>query len=421
MTRTPRSRTLAAASIAVVAALAVAGCTVAKASTPSASGSSSGSDPSSASASGSPSAPGVALDVPASQPFDAPATFTATGGELTAVSVVRQGKSGTLKGQVDAAGTAWSSAGLPAEGATYAVHATVSDAVGGSHELSATFTVRTRTTGSTVKFDITPGSGWTVGVYAPLVIRFHSKVTDKASVERALVVESSKPVVGAWSWISSSEVHFRPKTSWPTHTKIRLVADLHNVPFGPNQWGAQDKTVNVTTGDQHVARVDGSKHTFTVYVNGKVWAKWPTSLGRPEFVTRSGSYIVLEKKPMIEMTSCSVHIACDPKDPNWYDLKVMQDVRLTWSGTFVHAAPWSVSHQGFANVSHGCINLSTSRATSFYNLVTYGDMVTVVHTNRGPQDLIDKGDPGMTDWNTPFTTWVAHSALKAAITTQPLS
>ena len=92
-----------------------------------------------------------------------------------------------------------------------------------------------------------------------------------------------------------------------------------------------------------MARVDGSRHTFTVYVNGKVWAKWPTSLGRPEFVTRTGSYIVLEKKPMIEMTSCSVHIACDPKDPNFYDLKVMQDVRLTWSGTFVHAAPWSVS------------------------------------------------------------------------------
>jgi lipoprotein-anchoring transpeptidase ErfK/SrfK len=272
-----------------------------------------------------------------------------------------------------------------------------------------------------VKFDITPSSGWTVGVYAPLVIRFHSKVTDRAAVEHALTVQSSKPVVGAWSWINSMEVHFRPKVSWPTHTQIRLVAALHNVKLGKNLWGAQDKTVNVQTGDSHIARVDGKKHTFTVYVNGKVWAKWPTSLGRPEFVTRSGSYIVLEKKPMVEMTSCSVHIACDPKDPNWYDLKVMQDVRLTWSGTFVHAAPWSVSHQGFANVSHGCINLSTSRATSFYDLVTYGDLVTVVHTARGPQDLIDKGDPGMTDWNTPFSTWVQGSALKASVTTSPIS
>jgi lipoprotein-anchoring transpeptidase ErfK/SrfK len=402
-----------------VAALAVAGCTVARASSPSASGSPSGLGGPSASA--SPTAPGVALEVPASQPFDAPATFASTGGQLSAVSVTRHGKSGSLKGKVDSAGTAWRSTGLPVEGASYDVKATVSDYFGASHALTATFTVSRRTTGSTVKFDITPSSGWTVGVYAPLVIRFHSKVTDRAAVEHALTVQSSKPVVGAWSWINSMEVHFRPKVSWPTHTQIRLVAALHNVKLGKNLWGAQDKTVNVQTGDSHIARVDGKKHTFTVYVNGKVWAKWPTSLGRPEFVTRSGSYIVLEKKPMVEMTSCSVHIACDPKDPNWYDLKVMQDVRLTWSGTFVHAAPWSVSHQGFANVSHGCINLSTSRATSFYDLVTYGDLVTVVHTARGPQDLIDKGDPGMTDWNTPFSTWVQGSALKASVTTSPIS
>ena len=259
-----------------------------------------------------------------------------------------------------------------------------------------------------------------MGVYSPLVIRFASKITDRAAVEHALTVESSKPVVGAWSWINSSEVHFRPQTSWPTHTTIRLVAALKNVKVAANSWGSRSTTVTVQTGNAVLAKVDGSKHTFTVLVNGKVWAKWPTSLGRPEFVTRTGSYIVLEKKPMVEMTSCSVHIACDPKDPNFYDLKVMQDVRLTWSGTFVHAAPWSVSHQGFANVSHGCINLSTSRATAFYDLVTYGDMVTVVHTNRGPADLMAKGDPGMTDWNVSFTTWVKGSALKAPITTSSI-
>jgi lipoprotein-anchoring transpeptidase ErfK/SrfK len=416
-----RSRkALAATSLAVVAALALTACTVAKASTPSASGSVSGL-PGSSSASPSPTTPSVALDVLAVQPFDAPSTVTASGGQLTTVSVTRHGKSGTLAGHVDTAGTEWASKGLPVEGATYDVKATVSDASGTSHQLTASFSVARRTSGSTVNYTVTPGDDWDVGVYAPLVLRFYSKITDRAAVERALTVESSKPVTGAWSWINSSEVHFRPKVSWPTHTTIRLVAALKNVRVGPSKWGARSTTITVKTGDSHVAKVDGKKHTFTVYKNGKLWAKWPTSLGRPEFVTRSGSYIVLEKKPMIEMTSCSVHIACDPKDPNWYDLKVMQDVRLTWSGTFVHAAPWSVSHQGFANVSHGCINLSTSRATSFYNLVTYGDMVTVVHTNRGPQDLIDKGDPGMTDWNTSFTTWVQGSALKAAIITSPLA
>jgi lipoprotein-anchoring transpeptidase ErfK/SrfK len=417
----PRSsrKALAATSLSVVAALALAACTVAKASTPTASGSLSGS--SSSSSSPSPTAPSVALDVAAVQPFDAPSTVSASGGRLTAVSVTRHGKPGTLRGTVDAAGTEWASKGLPVEGATYDVKATVSDVVGTSHQLTASFTVAKRTGGSTVSYSVTPDDGWAVGVYAPLVLRFSSKITDRAAVERALTVESSKPVVGAWSWINSQEVHFRPKVSWPTHTTIRLVAALKNVRVGPNKWGSRSETITVETGSSHVAKVDGKKHTFTVYVNGKVWAKWPTSLGRPEFVTRTGSYIVLEKKPMIEMTSCSVHIACDPKDPNFYDLKVMQDVRLTWSGTFVHAAPWSVSHQGVANVSHGCINLSTSRATTFYNLVTYGDLVIVRNTNRGPQDLIDKGDPGMTDWNTPFSVWVQGSALKAPVTTSPLA
>jgi hypothetical protein len=134
----------------------------------------------------------VALDVPASQPFDAPSTFSAIGGQITAVTVTRHGKPGSLRGAVDADGTAWSSAALPVEGASYDVGATVADAAGATHRLTGAFTVSRRTTGYTVKFDITPSTGWSVGVYAPLVIRFHSKVTDKAAVERALVVDCSK-------------------------------------------------------------------------------------------------------------------------------------------------------------------------------------------------------------------------------------
>ena len=107
-------------------------------------------------------------------------------------------------------------------------------------------------------------------------------------------------------------------------------------------------------------------------------------------------------------------------NPNFYDLTVNWDVRLTYSGTFIHSAPWSVRSQGVDNVSHGCINLSPAHAQAYYNLVRYGDLVTVTGTNRGPQDLIASGDPGMADWNLPFTTYAAASALGGAITTQPL-
>ena len=32
--------------------------------------------------------------------------------------------------------------------------------------------------------------------------------------------------------------------------------------------------------------------------------------------------------------------------------------RITWSGEFIHAAPWSEGEQGQRNVSHGCVNVS---------------------------------------------------------------
>ena len=68
------------------------------------------------------------------------------------------------------------------------------------------------------------------------------------------------------------------------------------------------------------------------------------------------------------------------KNKNYYDLTVNLDVRLSWSGTFIHSAPWSVAHQGVDNVSHGCINLSPARAALYFNFARYGDLVTVKNT-----------------------------------------
>ena len=46
--------------------------------------------------------------------------------------------------------------------------------------------------------------------------------------------------------------------------------------------------------------------------------------------------------------------------PNGYDEYVYDDVHISDSGEYVHAAPWSVGDQGVINVSHGCINLSAA-------------------------------------------------------------
>ena len=64
-------------------------------------------------------------------------------------------------------------------------------------------------------------------------------------------------------------------------------------------------------------------------------------------------------------------------DPDGYKLTVNYAVRITWGGVYVHSAPWSVGSQGYANVSHGCINLSPDNAAWYFNQVGIGDPVVV--------------------------------------------
>ena len=123
-------------------------------------------------------------------------------------------------------------------------------------------------------------------------------------------------------------------------------------------WGGRAYTYRFTIGKAQVATVDAATHTMTMTVDGTAVGTWNASLGRPEFATRNGTYVVQSKDATRQMTSCGANITCDEGSPEYYDLEVDWSVRLTNSGTFVHAAPWSEGSQGNANVSHGCLNLS---------------------------------------------------------------
>jgi hypothetical protein len=82
-------------------------------------------------------------------------------------------------------------------------------------------------------------------------------------------------------------------------------------------------------------------------------------------------------------------------------------VRISNTGEFVHAAPWSVDSQGSANVSHGCVNLSVTDATWFYNFSQRGDIVQVVGSPKQPNGWA----LGVVDWNLPWSQWLSGSAL----------
>ncbi|MGH3412708.1 MAG: Ig-like domain-containing protein [Marmoricola sp.] len=247
----------------------------------------------------------------------------------------------------------------------------------------------------------TPGSGWTRGVGETVKIYFNRPVTNRARVERHMrVTTSGGHIEGGWHWFSDSVAHFRPRHFWPAHTRVNVHIDLAGLYVGHGVWGDRNHDWSWQVGDSHISYVNANTHRFRVTANGHQVDNWPTGMGQPGFETRSGTYSVLDKLPTTVMDSCSVGLGCQETDPNYYKLTVHDDVRLTTSGTFVHAAPWD-GQVGYANTSHGCVHLSTADAEQFYGMSMPGDVVIVKGTGRAA----NPDDPGMQDWSIPWSEW----------------
>jgi lipoprotein-anchoring transpeptidase ErfK/SrfK len=75
-------------------------------------------------------------------------------------------------------------------------------------------------------------------------------------------------------------------------------------------------------------------------------------------------------------------------------------MRLTYSGEFLHAAPWSTGSQGQANVSHGCTGMSTANAKWLFDHSKVGDVVVYKHSSR----KLEWGN-GYTAWDISYSQW----------------
>ena len=322
-------------------------------------------------------------------------------GTLTAVSV-SDNDGGDVVGALDPSAHSWTSTGALSPATRYLVTATAIDSRGLTTERSSSFT--TEAPPKVLGVKIAPLEGETVGVGMPIIVYFSAPVVNKAAVEKALTVDMSQPVLGGWHWYGTEELHYRPMQYWPTGEQVTLHANLQGVDAGNGVWGTENRTLNFTVGDSHISTVDATTHLMTVVVNGVVARKMDVSTGRDKYPTTSGVHLVLEKSPTVIMDSATVGI---PKgSPDYYYETVAWDIRISWSGEYVHAAPWSVSEQGRQNVSHGCVNASPADAKWFYGLSLRGDVVTVTGTPRPLQS-----GNGWTDWNLSWPQWVAGSAL----------
>ena len=392
--------------LAAAALLALSGCT--------SSGSPSAAPQAQAAASGGavPSVSKAGIDfLPASASTDVqvdqPVTVTATDGTLTSV-VLADAKGRQVAGSLSPDKLTWT-AGHTLKLAQHSrLGAAAVDSDGVGTERTGFFaTVAPR---KVLETSISPLSGQSVGVGMPIIVRFNATVHDRAAVEQALVVTSKKPIEGAWSWVSSTEVHFRPKEYWPAYDDVSLDVNLKGVDAGNGVWGMSNRTITFRTGSSMVSIVDVDRHTLTVYRNGKKTRVIPVTTGKADFLTRNGTKVILEKHTLKIMDASTIGIS--KGSPEYYRLEVPYAMRVTWSGEFVHAAPWSTGDQGRDNVSHGCVGMSMSNAIWLFNQSTVGDIVKVVGSSRP----LEPGN-GYTDWNFSWADWLAGSALQSAAAT----
>jgi lipoprotein-anchoring transpeptidase ErfK/SrfK len=333
--------------------------------------------------------------------LDARAKVVASEGRLRSVTV-RAAGGRRLAGRLDGDGRTWTSSGALAPATRYRVSVVAVDEAGTAARQTTSFaTLRPR---AELRAAIMPLEGETVGVGLPIGIWFSQAVADRAAVERRLQVDSSKPVDGAWHWFNDREVHYRPRSYWPSGAAVTLRTRLAGVAAGDGVWGVADRTVRFRIGDRHVSVVNARTHRMKVVANGKTLRVLPVSTGREKYPTTNGVHFVVEKTPDKLMDSSTVGI---PRNsPGGYYQHVKWSVRISNSGEFVHAAPWSTGSQGRANVSHGCVNLSTANAAWFFRLTRRGDVVEVVGSPKRPGDSF-----GVADWNMSWSAWRQGSAL----------
>jgi lipoprotein-anchoring transpeptidase ErfK/SrfK len=248
------------------------------------------------------------------------------------------------------------------------------------------------------------GDGRTVGVAAPIEIQFDGHVDDRAAVERALSVETSTPVEGAWGWLpdenGGSRVHYRTKEYWPANTEVTVTAKLFGVDYGGGAFGRADVSSTFTIGRSQIVKADANSHRMVVVRNGSKVADYPASYGLasdPDRNTRSGIHVVTEKFTDKRMVS----------ERYGYDLVEKWAVRMSNNGEFIHANPDTTGVQGSSNVTHGCINLSPANAKSYYDTALYGDPVEVTGT---PVELSAR-DGDIWDWTLSWNQWRELSAL----------
>lgn len=307
-----------------------------------------------------------------------------------------------VPGTLDRDDRTWTPAATLQWGTRYTITVTGPPADGKTGSVTSSFTTM-KQPGKLVRVSSFLGDGQTVGVGMPLIVKFGRSVPAKyrAGVERRMAVSARPAQEGTWSWISPTEVHFRPKTYWKAYSKVRYAVKLRGVPMGDGWYGRSDLTVDLNIGRSLVMTVDNRSKKMTVVRDGRTVKTIPVSLGKPSTPSSSGTMVVMEKK---RHTVFDTLEELGPEDGYRTEIDFAQ--RITYSGQYIHAAPWSEGKQGKVNVSHGCVNVSEKMGGWLFGQTMLGDPITV----KGTESKLRNGN-GWTDWNMSWDQFKRGSAL----------
>lgn len=333
-------------------------------------------------------------------PVEQPVTLTAHGGVLGEVVMLDE-DGDSVPGRPSPDGVSWSATEPLDYNKRYTVTAQVLGLGGISTE---NLTFKSHSPANLTMPYLMPGDGEVVGVGLPIAVRFDENIPDRVAAEKAITVTTDPPVEGAFYWLGNREVRWRPREFWQPGTTVTVNVNTFGVDLGQGLFGQKNLTSRFTIGDQVIATADDSTKLLTIRRNGEVIKTMPISMGKDSTPTNNGVYIVGDRYRRLIMDSATYGVPSN--SPKGYRVEVDWATQMSYSGIYVHSAPWSVAAQGSSNTSHGCLNVSPDNAEWFYSNTKRGDVVEVQNT-VGP---VLSGTEGLGDWNIGWDQWKAGNA-----------
>ncbi|HYZ69202.1 MAG TPA: Ig-like domain-containing protein [Mycobacterium sp.] len=331
---------------------------------------------------------------------ESPVTVSAEDGVLGAVTMVNE-DGALVAGEFSPDGLTWATTEPLGYNKRYTLNA---ESLGLGGATSQQMTFETHSPENLTMAYVLPNDGEVVGVGQPVAVQFDENIPNRLAAQNAIKITTNPPVEGAFYWLNNREVRWRPAQYWKPGTTVDVAVNIYGADLGDGLFGQESVKTRFTIGDEIIATADDNAKLVTVRRNGEVIKTMPTSMGKDSTPTNNGVYIVGNRFSHIVMDSSTYGVPVN--SPNGYRTDVDWATQISYSGIFVHSAPWSVGSQGYTNTSHGCLNVSPSNAVWFYQNTKRGDIVEVVNTVGS----ILPGTDGLGDWNIPWEQWKAGNA-----------